>query len=797
MGKSFIVHANLSLSIMNTTWKITLRRLWKDKVQSGVNLFGLALGLASTTLIALWIQHELSVDSFHEHRSELYRILEHQTYGSDIYTFGATPGLLADKLRSDFPEITHTSRVSWGDRLLLQIGEQSFYEQGRHVDPDFLRMFSFPLLAGDVSTALESPNSIVISKTLADKYFLGQYPIGETLRIDQGEEFTITGVFADVPTNSMFRFDCLLPYYHYEQQNDGLRSWNNNGIQTYIRTLPGVDGATVTDKIANVVADNSEQDNVELLAYAIQDIYLRWDFEQGQYTGGGRISTIRMFALIAIFVLLLACINFMNLSTAKSTVRALEVGVRKVTGASRRVLGQQFLSESLLMTAMAAVFSIGLVLAALPFFNQIFELELSLWRADARIWGVMAIMVVVTGLLSGSYPAFFLARFDPVEVLKGQLQRGGAAARLRKVLVTTQFVICLVLIIGTIVVYQQIQFVKNQQLGYQKENLIYFPIDDQLYEKYDLVKEEMKQLPGVQQVTSLNGELHRWGNNTSGVDWPGKREDQSILFQVLVVDYDFVETIGAKLLAGRDFSPAHGMDTVNLVINETAARAMELPDDPIGQTVSLWDFTGQVIGMVEDFHVTSMRTGQDPVLMALWPGANNFYVRVAGGEQLPETLAALEKIHQRHNPDRPFEYEFTDQEYAEMYRNEERTGSLSKIFAVLAIVVACLGLFGLAVFAAERRRREIGIRKVLGASVSHLVLLLSKELVLLVLLAAVIAGPLAYYALSGWLNSFALHVAWEWWYFGLATALIVSVALITVGWQGLKAAWANPLGALR
>ena len=776
--------------------KIAFRNLFHQKVHSGINLLGLAFGLACTILIALWIQRELSVDNFHERRSELYRVLEHQRYDDNIFTFGATPGPLAEKLKTDIPEITHASRVTWGQRSLLSYSGQSFYERGRYVEPDFLKMFTFPMWRGNKETAFDNPNNILITKELADKYFIGENPIGKLVKVDDIEEYTVVGILENVPENSFLKFDFLVPFDNFLKRNQWLEGWNNNGIQTYFRTSPEISSEKITEKIKGIVRENSEQDNVELLAHPMENWYLRWDFEDGKYAGGGRIESVKLFGIIAVFILLIACINFMNLSTAKSTSRAMEVGVRKVTGATRRMLAFQFLSESFVMATLAGIVGAAMASMALPYFNQLFDFELSLSSAGNGFWIGIAAVIIFTGLVAGSYPALYLSGFQPVKVLKGLMKTGSGAVRLRKVLVTAQFVITIFLIVSTLVVYKQIQFIKSKNLGYDKENLVYVPVNGTLWEKYDAVKNELLQLPEVTSVSSTNGLVHAWGNNTSNVEWEGKDPEQSILFQTIPVGYDFVETIGAILEDGRDFSKDFPSDTTNYIINETAAKLMGM-ENAVGEKLSLWDESGHIVGLLKDFHVGSFRSEQDPVILALRPWKNFIYLRLKPTEELNETLASIESIFKKHNPVYPFEYNFTDQEYEQLHSNEKRMGELAKVFAFLAILVSCLGLFGLAAFATERRRKEIGIRKVLGATVLSLTGLVSREFLQLVILALFIASPLAWWVISGWLENFSFRIDLTVWYFVFAGILAIIVAFMTVGIQSIKAALANPVNSLR
>lgn len=774
--------------------KITFRHFQRQRVHTGINLMGLAIGLACTILIALWIKRELSVNQFHQNKSNLFRVLGHQQYGEDIFTFSSTPGPLAEELKTSFPEITHASTVTWANRELLGVGEQASYAFGRYVDPDFLQLFTFPLVEGDPELVLTQPDHILITQELEDKFFPGEKALNKVIRLNNETEYKVAGVLENIPENSSLTFDFLLPIEPYRKQNEWLTTWTNNSPQTYFMTTGGTTPEGITQKIRKVVAEHGAE-HITLLAQPLRDWYLRSEFRDGKLQGG-RIDTIRMFGIIAAFILLIACINFMNLSTARSATRALEVGVRKVTGASRGMLAGQFLSESLVMACLAGITGMAMASMILPYFNRIFDLQLTFEQAGPVFWAGITGIIVLTGLLAGSYPAFLLSSFQPIGVLKRVIHPGGQAVHLRKVLVTAQFVISIILIISTLVVFSQLEYIRHHHLGYDKENLVYVPVNGTLWEKYETLKTELEQLPGVKSVSATNGQIHQWGNNTADVSWPGKNPEQSILFQTIPVEYDFLETIGASLKSGRDFAPAYSTDTSNYVINETAARLMGL-ENPVGQSMSLWENPGQIVGVVNDFHVGSLHQSQDPVILLLRPWKNFIYIRIHPTSEPGALLSALEKTFTGINPAYPFEYHFSDQEYEELHRRDQQTGSLAKVFASLAIFVSCLGLFGLATFATEQRRKEIGIRKVLGASVTHLTGLVSQEFMSLVGIAFLIACPIAWWGMDGWLQDFSFRIELRWWYFGIAGLLALVIAFLTVGTQSVKAALADPVQSLK
>ncbi|MFK7935679.1 MAG: ABC transporter permease, partial [Saprospiraceae bacterium] len=577
--------------------KLAIRNLIKQRSYALINLFGLAIGLACTILIALWIQRELNVNQFHTHKDELFRVREHQTYGNDIYTYSSTPVPLADVLKADFPEITHVSRMDWGGRTMIsRANGLGFYESGHYVDPDFLQMFSFPLLQGDAASALTEPTNIIISEELAAKYFANENPLGQILTLNNKDEYTVSAVLKTIPEASTINFDFLIPFEQFIAQNSEDIYWNNNMVQTYFRTVPNTDAAHISKKIANLVVDNG-QSNVELLAHPLKDWYLRANFKDKKIVGGN-IERVRLFGIIAIFILLIAGINFVNLVTAKSVTRAKEVGVRKVMGATRGSLVGQFLFESVILTCLAGGLSLAMLSFTLPYFNTIFKLELSLLGAGMSFWATMAAIVLATGLLAGIYPSAVMTKFRPTQVLKNQLSTGSSGVRLRKILVTAQFVISILLIISTIIVYQQVELIKNQDLGYTRENLLQIRLNSESYEEYDILKNQLAQIPEVLAVSSTSQSIHSWGSNTSGVSWEGKDPESNILFQTIPTDYDFINTIGATLDSGRDFSPSFA-DSTSFIINKTAAKAMGL-EDPVGKTISLSDTEGQIVGLATD-----------------------------------------------------------------------------------------------------------------------------------------------------------------------------------------------------
>jgi len=777
--------------------KITWRNLIRNRSYSAINLLGLALGLACVMLIGLWIQSELSMNRFHEKGDRLYRLWENQTYSNGfILSTISTPGPMAARLEASFPEVERAVRVDWGTEKLFTLGSQSLNEQGYYADAGFFDIFTFPLLHGNAGEVLKEPGKLAVSETLARKYFGTDEVVGKTLRIDNKQDYAISAVFRDPPPSSTMEFDFLLPMVEYERDNPGFaEEWNSNSIQTYLLLAEGADAGQLETKIEGFLRDNSDQGNTSLFLQPYPDAYLYTDYRDGKYQGGGRITYVKMFGAIGLFILLIACINFMNLSTARAATRAKEVGIRRVSGAGRSLLARQFLGESLVMSALAGILAVGMAQGALPAFNRLFNLELSFNLLNGQVWlGIIAI-IAFSGLLAGSYPAFFLSRFQPVDVFKGVIHTGKGAFWFRKGMVAAQFAISTFLIISTLVIYRQMEHIRNKNLGYQKENLVYFRADGAVPEQYDVLRAELLSLPPVEAVSSSTGLVYSWGNNTSGVSWPGKSPDQDILFQTIPVGFGFLETIGASLQDGRDFSRANPADSSNFIINETAAALMGL-DKPVGQRITVSGQEGEVVGLVKDFRVTSLRNNQDPVILGIGQGIQFVYLRL-NTDDIQQALSGIGEVVRRHNPGYPFEFSFVDQEYEKMYRSEQRVSALSRLFAFISIFVSCLGLFGLAAFTAEQRNKEVSIRKVLGATVAQLSALLSKEFLVLVLLGFALAIPVAWYLMHGWLQNFASHIGLEWWLFGLSGLLAVLIALGTVSFHAIRAAVKNPAEALR
>ncbi|MBD2700719.1 ABC transporter permease [Spirosoma sp. BT702] len=786
--------------MLRNYFKIAWRNLWKNKTFSFINILGLALGMACSLLIMLWVQDEQHMDRFHANDSRLYRVMENQHYVGVINTFASTPGILAENIVKDFPEIQMASQALWEEQTLFTVGNTFEKEKGRSVQGDFLTMFSFPLKEGDPKTALKRPDGLVISQKIADKYFKGQDPMGKIIRVDNKDDLMVTGILADMPEASSLKFDYLMSYDRWQKTNQWSKEWGNNGPRCYVMLAPNASVDKVNAKIKNYIKTKNKDSNVELFLQNYGESYLYSKWESGKQDGG-RIEYVRIFSIVAIFILAIACINFMNLATARSVKRAREVGVRKVVGAYKNSLIGQFLGESMLITLLSLVFSVLIVLLFLPVFNELTTKKLSLNFTDPTFLLLLLGLSVVTGLLSGSYPALFMSSLNPVVILKGSLKFRASSTYFRKGLVVLQFGLSIMLILGTLVVYRQIQYIQNKNLGYDRENLLYMPLEGDLQRSFPTFRQELARQPGIKSVTCAQSDPLEVGSSTQGVRWPGKDTTQLILFSQNAVSYDYIKTMGIKLIGGRDFSMDYTTDTSNYIINETSARKIGYKD-PVGKELTMWGRKGKIIGLMKDFHFNSLHTAIDPLILHLQRGSDStrnwgtVLVRTEAG-QTKQALGSMESVSKKFNPHFPFKYLFTDLEFANLYKAENTVSKLASYFAFLAIFISCLGLFGLAAFTAEQRTKEIGIRKVLGASVTNLVGMLSKEFILLVLLAAFIAFPLGWYFLSGWLEKYAYRIELEWWYFVASLVLAAMIALFTISFQSIKAALLNPVKSLR
>jgi len=783
-------------------FKTAIRNLWRNKAFSVINIMGLALGLACSLLIMLWVKDEYNVDGFHKNGSQLYSVYERQNHDGQWSAFHSSPGIMADEMKRVLPEVQYATNYAWNELSTFEANNKILKESGNYAGQDFFKMFSYRLLEGNAITTLKTPSDIAISKKMAEDFFGSpEEAIGKTIRYQNKKDFKITAVFDNVPQNSTAQFDYILNWQTFLENNSWAKEWGNNGPPCYIMLREGTDPKAFEKKIVRFLDKyNKEQTANNYIRLGIErysDVYLYSNFDKNGYISGGRIQYVQLFSIVAIFILLIACINFMNLTTARSVKRAKEIGVRKVVGAVRFTLIRQFIGEALFIVVLSITIALLVVSLALPQFNQLTGKHISMPFNDGSFWLSIAVLLLTTGFISGSYPALYLSSFNPVRVLKGSLNFSKGALWFRKGLVVFQFMLSIILIIGTIVISKQVHYIQSMNLGYDRENLIYIPLEGDLTGKYELFKNQALNMPGIKNITRVSQNPTQIENGTGGIDWEGKDPNSGVEFTWSMVGYDFTRTMHTQIVQGRDFSKDFATDSVGYIINETALKITGYKN-PIGKPFTFWGKKGTIIGVIKDFHFNSVHTTINPLVINLGEniGWGETLVRTEPGKT-KEALASLEKICKDLNPQFPFTYKFSDEEYQKLYTSEQVVNELSNYFSFLAIFISCLGLLGLVIFTAEQRTKELGIRKVLGASPGILFGLLSKEFLVLVFIAMIIASPVAWIIMNRWLQDYIYRIDITWWMFAVAGVLAVLIALITVSFQAIKAAVANPVKSLR
>jgi len=792
-------------------FKTTIRNIRRQRLYSFINIIGLAIGLTCAQIIMLWVFDELSYDRFHNDYEQIYRLGQDDYYSGQAYRIGVTPYLLAPTLKEELPEVEDYTRFVYTPSMLLKHEDKLFFEEGlRAVDPSFLNMFNYPLLAGDKSTALSAPYSIIVTEEMALKYFGSLDVLGQSIVINGKYSFNITGIMENLPVNTSIEFDFLVPLEATKIFGYYREDWDFNSILTYLKVSKYISQNLLEEKTTEIyrshlvetIGDEKELDRFnsgpkrKIVAEPIAAVHLY------HYSGFGNSSTaitdVYIFVLVAFFVLLIACINFMNLSTAKSAGRAKEVGLRKTLGAFKSHLVSQFFGESLFMVVIAQIFSLILTILILPEFNLITSKEFQisdLYQFDF-IAGLIGI-TLITGLLSGSYPALFLSSFQSAEVLKGRLSTGSRSGIFRKILVVTQFTLSIALIIGTIVVFKQTNFMQSQELGYNKSNLIYMPLSGNARNSYEYLKQRLLSEPGILNVSGSISAPTYFAVNSGDADWEGRDPQSSFLVSSNGVDFNYIETMGLEIAEGRSFSKAFPTDSAEaFIINQKLAKIID-DESVIGKRFSFQNIDGKIIGVIKDFHFQSLREEIEPLAINFSNNSRqHILVRLAPGN-ISGGINTIQSVWKSIVPNYPFEYYFADEAISEMYKAEQRIGAMLQIFTFLIIFIASLGLFGLASYMAEQRTKEIGVRKTLGASVPNIVLLLSKEFTKWVLIANIIAWPIAYYFLGDWLESFAYRISLSVWFFIFSGIAAIGVALLTVSFQAIKAARMNPVDSLK
>ncbi len=763
---------------------------------------GLAIGMASASLILLWIQNEVSYDRFHAKENRLYMMYNKAKFDGVLSVWNITPKILAPTLKKEFPEVDDAVRMA-NANFLFSVGDKHFNIPGNFTDSGFLNMFSFPLLKGNASRALNGNYQIVLTESCAKKLFGNEDPMGKVVRVDSTDNFVVTGVLKDLPRNTLFNFEYLLPWTYMRKLGWDDDYWGNNSITTYMTLKPGIMETSFDTRVKNIVTEHSKGNasnlNNEIFLHPAAKWHLYSWFVNGKIEGG-LISTIRLFAIIAGFILLIACINFMNLSTARSEKRAREVGIRKVVGAPKIKLIGQFLGESITIAMLAGIAALIIVQLSLSGFNLLINKKLAIDFSNPIFWLTGLAFILLTGIIAGSYPAFYLSSFKPAKVLKGTIKAGHTLITPRKILVVLQFTFAIILIISTIIVEHQIQYAQSRDSGYKKDNLIYSYMQGDLQKNYEMIRNELLSSGAAIGVTRTSGVLTRHSSDTWGLQWPGSTEaDKKLDVNVMSTDDGFVKNLGLKLIQGRGIDArSYLTDSSALMLNEAAVKAMRLKD-PVGQIIKSNDKEFHVVGVIKDFILESPYQPIAPMLIA-GPDPYGFYIlniKLNPDHPVAENLSRAEQIYKKYNPSYPFEYYFVDEDYAAKFASEKRIGSLAALFAGLTIFISCLGLFGLATYTAENRIKEIGVRKVLGASVAGITTLLSKDFLKLVILSILIASPVAWWAMNNWLQTYPYRITIEWWIFAMAGLLSVLIALATISFQSIKAALANPVNSLR
>ncbi|MES2730759.1 MAG: ABC transporter permease [Bacteroidota bacterium] len=778
-------------------FKIALRNLLRHKAFSLINILGLGLGMACSLLIYLWVQDERSFDRFLPGVKEVYFVRVNSLFNGQITTSFVTPGPLSEAIAKDIPAVASVTKITFGKNLLIKVGEKSSKENGQYATPGFFGIFHLPVLAGNPAKALAQPKQIIITRKLADKYFPNESALGKIIQLNNDKLFTVGAVLENLPANASLQFDWLVNFQVQEQ--DWMKTWGNSTFMTYVRLKPNTIAAHAQAAMKGMYSryvSPSEKDTHPILQ-PMTDLHLYGNYENGQAVGG-QIAYVRIFSLVALFILLIACINFMNLATARSALRTKEIGVRKVVGASRPSLIGQFMAESILTSLLSVGVALLLVTAILPTFNTVFGKQLILSLAAPSLWLTIMVLVLAVGVVSGSYPALFLSAFRPIGMLKGSLQAGRGSLHLRQALIVFQFTMSVFLIVGMLVVGQQMDYLRTKNLGMDRENVLYVPLEGELEEgkRLETYRQELMRQPAIASATTAMSLPINIEGYSGDLAWPGKDPNLQTNVSAMCVGGDFTRTMNIPLVAGRDFAMNRPADSLAYLINEAAAKLMGMTD-PVGKEVEFWQGKGPIIGVMKDFHLRSLHEKINPLVLVFNHQNTSFLLVKTKAGKTAQAIAELGRVTKQFNPAYPLTYHFLDEAYEQLYRNEQQVNTLINAFGVLAICISCLGLFGLAAFTAERRTKEIGIRKVLGASVTSIVALLSKDFLKLIALANIIAWPLAYYALHTWLQNFEYRIPIDSRLFGLAGVSALFIALLTVSFQAIKAAIANPVKSLR
>ncbi|MBK0379177.1 ABC transporter permease [Mucilaginibacter segetis] len=781
--------------------KIAWRSIIKHKGFSLLNAGGLALGIASCLMLLLYVFYHINYDKQFKNLENIYLVENNQPGDGKIYTFAATPRLLAPTIKEEVPGVVRSVRViDYTAEGLLTYKDNSFKKKGLFADNGFFDIFSYHFIEGNPSTALKLPNSIVITKKLAKTLFGNEDPINKIIKRNNELPLTVTGVIEDVPVNATFQFEFVLPWVMFEDSNPWAKDsgWGSNFARTVVQLKSSASLSSANSIMKGMIGRHNEGNENQVFLYPFSKLHLYSNFENGKAVGG-MIDQIQLFITLAICILLIACVNFMNLSTARSEERAKEVGIRKAIGSNRKSLIWQFITESVILSFLSTLAALLIIVLTLPYFNDLLNIKLTLPYNQWYTWLLIIGTGLMSGIFAGSYPAFYLSSFEPIKVLKGIFKGGRSALPLRKVLVVVQFAFAVFLITATICIYRQIRFVQSKSIGFDKNNLVEVPIEGDLKDKTQVFINELKSKGVVTNATTFSQSITQSGSNTWGVSWPGKADDEQILFDVFLAGNDFTKSAGIKLLEGREFSVEYPGDTAHktIMINETAAKIMKLKH-PIGTLIHYGDQPMTVIGVYKDFVWGSPYEKTRPMITQ-YSGDNGVVIdlRLNPAKTISANVAVINKTLKSVNPSFPPTVKFVDSDFEKKFQNEQLLATLANLFGGLAIIISCLGLFGLAAYAAEQRVKEIGVRKVLGATVFNLTALLSRDFLKLVAIAIVIAVPVSVWALNNWLQKFEYRITLNWWMVLLSGLITIIIALATVSYQAVRAALANPVKSLR
>ncbi len=791
----------IKYAMLRNYFKIAIRNSFRHKGYALLNLLGLVVGIASSILILLWVDNEVGMDKFHVNGDKIYQVFRNMKQSNGVVTTtGTVPKPLGDLVMAEYPEVSEVARISWPVDLNIGIAEDVAEEEGRFASKNFLSLFSFQLVAGDKNNALNELNSILISQTVAGKYFGDNWEnaLSHSLRVDDQYDVIVTGVFEDIGDNSTLDFDFILSTQAFFNLNEWVNDWGNGSFYTFLSIDDSEKARIVGSRIFNEINDhtegNSNAGDETVILHKFEDTYLHSNFDNG-VVSGGRIDYVNIMTVVAIFLLVVACINFMNLTTAQSNKRAKEIGLRKVMGAQKRAISTQFFFEAFLFTTIAVLLSVLVVMLVLPAFNNLVDKSLFIDFTELKTWYFLGGVTVVMGFLSGTYPAILLPAFNLIESSKGGIKQPAFTAYLRKGLVIFQFAISTLLIIGTSVIYKQIDYILTKDLGIDKENLVAVRMEGDLSKRLETYKTELSRIPEITAVSAASGNPINYGRSTSSASWEGKDPTEGYEVKVILSDEDFIETMGMEMLSGRSFSKQL-TDSTNFIINEAASKLIGF-DDPLEKDLSFWGIDGKIIGVVKNFNSSDLYEPIAPLIITCVDPSRSSIALIRIEGNIGEALIAIEEVTQKLNPGADFDYQFIDQAYADIYENELTVSALATIFAVISILISCLGLLGLASYSAEQRSREIGVRKVHGASVSQILILLSKDYSRLMILAFVLAVPFGYYLTQNWLDNFEFRTALDPFLFILAGVITFVIGVLTVAAKSYQAATVNPVNSLK